>query len=195
LVPDAPSFASIAQAIGNPQLEAALVALSQWIETDIHNAEFVPKRSEVRADLKKLKAKTREFEIALNRVSQQRLLELPISADDDLFLARQAIEAISKLCNDTLSSISPKGGVSRKPGRVTCAMIVIEAWTLAKGRSPGASNWTVQEICNNYWLACGGEPIGSDDPGNWRRSIADALSKQSALRRSVRSEIARLCTE
>jgi len=141
-----PSFASIAQAIGNPQLEATLVALSEWIETETHNAGFVPKRSEVRADLKKLKAKTKEFEIALNRVSKQRLLELPVSDHDALFLAERAIEAISKLCEDTVSSIPIKGGVTKKPGRVTCAMIVIKAWTIARGRF----NWLLVNLATAF---------------------------------------------
>jgi hypothetical protein len=194
LIPDAPSFTSIAQAIGNPRLETALRELSDFIETETHNAGFFPKRSEVRKEISQLHKKTREFEIALNRVSKS-LLDLPSNAGECLLTARQAIQAISLLCNDTLSSIPAKGGVSRKPGRLICAMIVIEAWAFAKGKTPG-TNETVCKICNDYWRACGGAPIGREgDPANWRRSTRGALLDQSAMRRYIQNEIKRLAIE
>jgi hypothetical protein len=72
---------------------------------------------------------------------------------------------------------------------MVCALIVIEAWTLAKGRTPGANNTTVQDICGDYWVACGGQPIGGGDPANWRLTMKAALSNKGALRRHIRDEI------
>jgi hypothetical protein len=188
-----PTFARVARKIGDCRLEKTLQQLAGNVETEIHNAGFVPKRANVRAEIKQLKAKTLSFEIALNRVSK-RLLDLPLDASECLPAARQAMREITTLCDKTLSIIPAKGGVAKKPGRVTCALIVIEAWTFATGLTPGANNKAVQEICNDYWRACGGQPIGEDDPGNWRRSMTDALSNQGALRRYIRNEL-RLCTE
>ena len=71
-------------------------------------------------------------------------------------------------------------------------MIVIEAWTFAHGRAPGVNNRRVQEICDDYWRACGGQPIADGDRSNWRRPLEDALADQDTLHRYIRDEI-RLC--
>jgi hypothetical protein len=185
---ETPTFASVARKIGNLQLEGVLKELADNVMSEIAFANSALRRAEVRHEIKQLKAETRRFEIALNRVSKC-LLDLPSNADECLLIARQATRASFALCEKTLSIASGKGGRPKKPGRVTCALIVIEAWACAKGKNPGANNETVQEICNDYWLACGGEPITGDDPAaNWRRSMIDALSKNGALRRYIQDE-------
>ena len=193
----APSFASVARKIGDRRLEKALQKLASNVETDIHNAKFVPVRAEVRDDLKQLKAETKRFENALNRVSQ-RLVDLPTTAIECLPLARQTIHEIIALCDGALSVTSAKGGATKKPGRIICALIVIEAWAFVRGDPPGANNEPVQEICDAYWCACGQEAIGSGDPSNWRRSVTEALSADHGAMRQMRRYIydeIRRCTE
>jgi hypothetical protein len=188
--PGTPSFASIALKIGDPRLETALRELSEhWIKREVNNARFVPRRSEVRAVVSKLKNKTRGFEIALNRVSGRLLLELPATADTSFLAAREAIQAIYLLCEDTLSIIPTKGGAPKKPGAVTCAMIVIEAWASVRGGTPGHNNETAQEVCADYWRASGGNQ--GDGVYAWSRHIATASRSRSKWRRIFRDEIAR----
>src|SRR5262249_7333392 len=178
MLDEAPSFASVARKIGDRRLEKVFQHLAPNIKTEINNAKFVPLRAEVRNDVKRLKAETKRFETALNRVFERRLWGLPIEVDvlGCLFPARQTIQDIIALCDTTLSITSAKGGVTKKPGRIICAMIVIEAWIFARDGSPGANNRIVQEICDDYWRACGYKTIGKGDPGNWRRTVTEALS-------------------
>ena len=185
-----PSFASVAKMIGDPRLAAPLAQLKREVRTEVHNAAFIPKSREVRRDLEELRREARRFEIALSRVSK-RLLDLPMDADQSLKKASEALSDIAELCNKSLAIISPKHGALKKPGRVTCALIVVEAFTLVKDRVPGPNNPFVQSVCEDYWQACGGHPSA---PANWRRTIIAALADRSALRRYIRNEI-RLGTE
>jgi hypothetical protein len=187
----APSFASIAVKIGDLRLEKALEELAPQAAIDTHNTEFMGqyhRRSDVRKAVKQLKAETKRFQIALNRVSQH-LLELTIDDNDRLILAQNAVRDITALCEQALSRISPKGGTKKEPARVICAAIVVEAWTLARRKAPSASNKTLQQLCDDYWQACGQNSLG--DPRNWLRSIFEALSDQSAMRRYIRDAIRR----
>jgi hypothetical protein len=191
MLDEAPSFASVARKIGNGRLEKALRELASQVEIEIRNAKSRPLRAEVRNDVKRLKAETKRFENALKRMP---LLELPSRGIECLSTARQTIHDVSAFCDTALSITSAKGGVTKKPGRITCAMIVIEAWAFVRGDPPGANNRGVQEICNDYWCACGYGTIGEGDPSNWRRTVTEALSNQGAMRRYIRYEIRR-CTE
>ena len=180
-----PSFASVAKMIGDPRLAAPLAQLKREVRTEIDNAAFIPKPREVRSDVERLRRDARRFEIALSRVSK-RLLDLPTDADQHLKKAKEALSDIAELCNKSLAIISPKRGALKKPGRLTCALIVIEAFTLVKDRVPGATNSFVQAACVDYWQACGGY---ASDPDNWRRTIITALADQSSWRRHIRNEI------
>jgi hypothetical protein len=167
-----------------------LEKLAVNIQNDIHNAKFVSLRSEVRSDVKQLKTNAERFEKALNRISK-RLSDLPLSSLELLPYARQSIHNVIEWCDESLSIISHKGGVRKQPGRTTCAMIVIEAWTFIKGKAPRANNPKVQEICDEYWRACGCQPIGGGDPGNWRRTMAEALQRHGRLRDLISNQIVR----
>jgi hypothetical protein len=183
-----PSFVDVARVIGDCRLEKALRELATTVETEIHNAGFVPLRADVRADVRRLKTEAKRFEIALNRVSK-RSLELPIRESECLPAARQAMHNIVALCDKTLLIIPDKGGRVSKPGRITCAVIVIEAWAFVRGRAPSANNERVQEACDEYWRA-----IGKGGSSNWRRSITAARKNEGALRHYIRDEIRR-CAE
>jgi hypothetical protein len=179
------TFASVARKIGNRRLEKVLAQLAANVETEVHNAKHIPKRSDVRDNLKLLKGEAQRFEKALNKIS---LLDVPSAAIERLRVARKTTRDVSALYDNVLSNISVKRGPKR-PGRVTCALIVIEAWAFARGRPPGANNAKAQEACEDYWRAYGGSPIGKGDADNWRKTIKDALADRSALRRYIRDEI------
>jgi hypothetical protein len=181
------TFASVARKIGNPRLEKVLAQRAADIETELHNAKFIRKPSNVRDSFKLLKGEAQHFEKALNKIS---LLDVPASAIGCLPVARKAVREVSALCDVALSDISVKRGAPKRPGRVTCALIVIEAWAFARGRLPGANNPKAQEACEDYWQAKFGLSIGKeDDPGNWRRTLKEALADRSAFRRYIRDEI------
>lgn len=190
MLDQAPSFESVARKIGEPRLERVLKQLADEVRTEIHNANFVSLRSEVRSDVKQLKTNAARFEKALNRISK-RLLDLPISSLELLPYARQSIRNVIEWCDESLSIISDKGGVRKQPGRITCAMIVIDAWTFINGKAPRANNPKVQKICDEYWRACGCPPIGGGEPGNWRRAVAEALRHRSRRRDLIRNQIER----
>jgi hypothetical protein len=182
-----PTFADVAKLIGDPQLAEPLARLASEIKTEVDNTDFITKPTEVKRDIERLERETRRFEIALSRISK-RLLDLPIDADQSLKKAKEAITGIVELCNKSLAIISPKRGAPKKPGRVTCALIVIEAFTLVKDRVPGANNPDVQSACEDYWQACGGH---ASDPANWRRTIKSALADHSHWRRHIRNQLRR----
>jgi hypothetical protein len=75
---------------------------------------------------------------------------------------------------DRLSAV-PKGG--RKPhfGRKLCADFVVSYWKRIHGKaSPRSDN--CYEACEQYWVACGGEP--SSDIQNWRDMVRDAAERE-----------------
>src|SRR5262249_17316777 len=119
MLDEAPSFASVADKIGTRGLEKALRQLASEVGKEIRSAKSTPLRAQVRNDVERLKAETKRFETALNRIS---LMDLPSTNTDCLPQARQTIRDIKALCDATLSIHSAKGGVRKKPGRVTCAM-------------------------------------------------------------------------
>ena len=187
MLDQSPSFASIARKIGEPRLEWALEELADHLRRDISNASLVPLRRDVRNDVKQLKADAARLDKTLTRLAEKRLLDLPFPRELEVRHARQSIRKLVQWCDKSLSVISAKGGVRKHPGRTTCAIIVIEAWTYTKGKAPRANNQKVHEICDEYWRACGRPSIG--EPRNWRRSMDEALRHR--LRRHYQNEIRR----
>ncbi|HYV72275.1 MAG TPA: hypothetical protein VE970_19510 [Pseudolabrys sp.] len=180
-------FASVARKIGNRRLEKVLAQLAANIRTEVHNAKHIPKLRDVRDNFRLLKGEAQRFEKALGRIS---LLDVPASAIECLPDARKTTRDISALCDKALSNISVKRGAPKRPGRVTCALIIIEAWDFERGRLPGANSPKAQEACADYWRANGGLPVGKEgDPGNWRSTLKEALADRSAFRRYIRDEI------
>jgi hypothetical protein len=180
-------FASVARKIGNRRLEKVLAQLAGNVATEVHSAKHIPKLSDVRNNLKLLQGEAQRFEKALSKIS---LLDIPSVAIECVRVARKTTRDVSALSEKVLSNISVNRAVPKRPGRVTCALIVIEAWAFARGRPPGANNTKAQEACEDYWRALGGPPIGKEgDPGIWRKTLKDALPDRSALRRYIRYEI------
>ena len=50
-----PTFADVADRIGARQLEKSLAKLAGEVETEVHNAEYIPRLADVRRDFKRLK--------------------------------------------------------------------------------------------------------------------------------------------
>ena len=190
MLDQAPSFASVAREIGKPRLQLALEELADDVRREINFASFVPLRSDLRKDVNQLRTDAERLGKTLNRLSKERPLDLPFFRELDLPHARQSIRKLIEWSDKSLSVISAKGGAPKHPGRTTCAMIVIEAWTYAKGKEPRANNQKVHEICDEYWRACGCQSIG--EPRNWRRSMDEALRHR--LRRHYQDQIQRHTT-
>src|SRR5262245_59259183 len=124
-------FASVARKIGNRRLEKVLAQLSANISTEVQNTKHLPKVSDVRNNFRLLKGEAQRFERALGRIS---LLDVPVSAIECLPDARKTTRDISALCDKALSNISVKRGAPKRPGRVTCALIIIEEGAFERGR-------------------------------------------------------------
>jgi hypothetical protein len=189
------AFANVALKIGDRRLATVLAQLAANVKTHIHNASVIPRRSDVRADVEALKAKAEALEKALSRISKGfRFLHLPLVATEIVPRARETTSNVIGFCDKALANISVKRGAPKKPGRVVCALIVIEAWAWAHGKAPhGAHSPKALEACEDFWRACGGPPIGRGDPDNWREAFkaALALPTDRGLRRSIRDEIRR----
>ena len=64
-----PSFASVANMIGDPRLAAPLAQLKREVRTEVHNAGFITKPREVKRDIERLRRDARRFEITLSQAS------------------------------------------------------------------------------------------------------------------------------
>jgi hypothetical protein len=153
-------------------------------------ADNYPKESKTRENIKQLEKVAKRFEAALNRFSGQ-LMNLPFDLLGEISAARSATRDIQASCKQALLRHA-KDGRPRSPGRVTCALVVIEGWIAVNGSAPGHNHRTLQEVCDQYWFACGGK---SDEAGNWSGHLRTAKKTQSKNRDSIRREIRRALTE
>jgi len=180
-----PTFADVAKLIGDPQLAEPLARLASEVRYELNKASVVPQplAAEIRNNFQRLRTATRRFEMALNQVSSH-LLEVPPAADPNtLSLAKDAASKVLVMCDKALA-MHRKPGNRREPGKLTCALIVIEAWASVKGEPPSHNNADAQEASEAYWVACGGEP--SD---KWQWPLKLARADRSARRRVVRDKI------
>jgi hypothetical protein len=175
-------------------LTRALMEFARTVATTGLTEERDPLCKEVRSRFLRVQAAASEMDRALDGIRDGLLWMTP--KDIDAFPAiRQALRKAVEMSDRTFKSI-PSGGRKRArrlagpTARVTCAIVVIEAWTALHGKPRGGHNDSIGEICEKYWRACGGPRTGKDgDPGNWRRPMKEALADQSALRRYVHSEL------
>ena len=74
--------------------------------------------------------------------------------------------------------------------RKLCALIVVEAWSAARGKYPGDRNGAAQAAADAYWQASGGPSLGEiGSVERWRRDFAHVLRLQSLTRDLVRQRI------
>jgi hypothetical protein len=191
---DASRFDDVARMIGDPRLAIALQALARNVRAEINNAEFAPLPSDVRDALGQLKTTAAAFQDALRRVDKY-WLEMPFEGHPDdpcRQVARDITPKVIAFCDRALAITDVKRGARKHPGRVTCALIVIEAWAYVRGRPPGHNNEDAEAACDAYWRAAGCQPIGKgDDIGNWTRSLSAARKIGGRRRNYIRNEIRR----
>jgi hypothetical protein len=175
-------------------LTRALSGFARTVATTGLTQERDPFCKEVRSRFRRVQAAASKVDRALDGI-QDGLLWMTAKDIDAFPAIRQALRKTDEMSNRALKNI-PSGGRTRArrmagpTARVTCAIVVIEAWTALYGEPRGAHNDKIGEICEKYWRACGGPQTGKDgDPGNWRRRMKEALADQSALRRYVHSEL------
>jgi hypothetical protein len=175
-------------------LTRALLIFARTVATTGLSEEGDPLCKEVRSRLLRVQAAANEMDRALNDI-RDGLLRMTSKDVDEFPAIRQALRKAVEMSDRALKSI-PRGGRKRArrmagpTARVTCAIVVIEAWTALRGKPRGSHNVSIGEICEKYWRACGGPRTGKDgNPENWRRPTKEALADQSALRRYVHSEL------
>jgi len=180
-------FVEVAKMIGDSRLAKPLEQLAaKEVEIEVHNASFIPipTADKLKRDIVRLRDATKRFEIARDQVSRH-LLDLPSNAATALPLAKEAISQIYAMCEEALGPPRERDR-RRKPGNLTCALIVIEAWAFANGKPPSANNEQAKEACEAYWRACGGKPSG-----NWQRMLKSARADRSRLRDLIQDQIRR----
>jgi hypothetical protein len=188
-----PSFSDIALAIGAKELAVELEELGILVKDHQEMAKADPLAKRVRTDFQQGKKTAVAMERAIDRASNCWRLWWSFDERDKLSAARNVAREVAELF-DKASTRIPYGGRKRArriagPNpRELCAIIIIESWPLVHGELPGAHNLRLQEICDAYWCACGGAPIG---PENWRRTMGAALEDNSATRRSIRDQLKR----
>jgi hypothetical protein len=159
-----------------------------------------PSRAELRSRFQRVRAAAKNLERALDAIGDG-YLWLTFGDLDSLRTTRGGVRTSIEFCDRTLKRIASGGGRGRArrqagpTARVICAIIIAEAWTTVHGQPRGGHNERIGEICMQYWLACGGPPIGEASkgggPNNWRRPMEQALSDNSPLRQHVRNELRR----
>ena len=195
-------FTDVARRIagGSPPvwLTQALGRLAGQLSIIASNAESDPLRAEVHARFQRVKDATAKMERALDGI-RDAILWMTFEEMEALDSARQALRAAAQ-ATDSASNRIPRGSGMNRASRLgglnsreSCAVVVVEAWELMRGNSPrGPNNPQLQEICDEYWRACGMPPIGeTGEPSNWRRPLMKALSNNSAFRQFVRDELSR----
>jgi hypothetical protein len=189
-----PDFAGVARMIGDERLEKPLRELADNIQSEISQRQLhgrqLSEGDTPRENIKQLEKVAKRFETALNRLSRHSM-NLPFELWGEVSAARSAARDIQASCKQALSRHA-KDGRPRSPGRVTCALVVIEGWIAVNDSAPGHNHRKLQEACDQYWFACGGK---SDEAGNWSGHLRTAKKTQSNTRDSIRREIRRALTE
>jgi hypothetical protein len=184
-------FPDIARMIADgepPQwLPEALDSFASTVENDVYEGQ--PKRSEVRKDIRQLKQDTLRFAYTVKRISKRRW---NLAADDPKCWEDtwNALRRVAAMCDKSLTTIPAKRGREKLPGRVTCCLIVIEAWACMRGSPPGRNNEKAVAAVDAYWRACIGGPARG-----WQRHLETALATHNPLRDHIHDEIRRLAGE
>ncbi len=66
--------------------------------------------------------------------------------------------------------------------RTMCALFIVEAWDLARGKRPGSQNSDANKAAEAFWLATGGRPLGEPwSLERWRRPFKAALASTASM--------------
>ena len=185
----------VATAIGSDWL-VIFERFREQIKEAIDNDKKTPKRTDVRRRFAQVRRAVSEFEKKLNAIKFDfAWVWLSLEDHEDLAAVRRSLRDVDGMMERAAEKISAGGGRKRATlyplsAREICACVVVDAWTLEHGKPPGESNGRIQQICEEYWQACGGPQIGAEsDPGNWRRIVAKVLASNNAMRRSIRRRL------
>src|SRR5262249_15165759 len=126
-------------------LTRALMELARTVATIGFTEEGDPFCKEVRSRFRRVQAAASKMDRALDGI-RDGLLWMTANKDIDAFPAiRQALRKADEMSDRALKNI-PSGGRKRArrmagpTARVTCAIVVIEAWTALHGEPRGAHN-------------------------------------------------------
>jgi hypothetical protein len=176
---DKPTFATVAEAIASGtahEIEGICKALEGASPMVKPNREL-PKHAELRKRVERVQEAAEEMDRALKDFP---IHLFSLSDFEGYFLDQAALEAplesIWARAESTLANI-PKAGPLIDTRRDTCAMIIIACWKLVHGASPGSTNFKVQQIIDDYWVACGGTPAPANGAvERWRRRMERVLA-------------------
>jgi len=157
----------------------------------------IPRRAEVRAQYRQIDKLATPFKTALDELRKNFNAFLLIRCEgiDTIDSIRRGLRDLPMIMQHAEKQIEPGRGRHRMKrighsARELCACVIVEAYDLEHGQAPGATNGTVQQLCHDYWRACGGPQIGKEgDPGNWRRVLEEVIAN-TRMRDWVRSRIA-----
>jgi hypothetical protein len=143
--------------------------------------------SELRDQLKKTVEQMRDAAgVLLRWLPIYQNLGFGIQCPDDVTVV---LDALPRIMKDLERLNQERSGRRPNARREICAAVIVEASKLLHGKAEHRS-LSLQLACNDYWRACGGEPIGEiEDPENWRRPIKRALVADHAWIRSVLQEL------
>jgi hypothetical protein len=164
-------FAAVAELIGDPTLEAMLAVEAEQVRVAISNEKFRKKkgdRAQTRDAIKQLQAAARRFEVALNRVSGERLnLDVTIGLLTTMEAAQGTTHDVIEACISALKR-HDFGGRPKDRAKVACASVVVKAWHKARGSVPSHNCEDLALACDALWIACGGTGDARDWSGHIR---------------------------
>jgi hypothetical protein len=162
-------FARVARIIakGEPSPEWIVRGLEQFSDMVGRRSSLRPKQAE------RALAETHEAAKALMRyLPLYQHLPTGFGCPDEVTVV---LGALPKIVKD-LERVNRKkpSGRPLDVRREICAAVIVEIWKLIHGEAEPRSE-QLQQACNEYWRACGGEQIGdTEDPENWRRTAKRA---------------------
>lgn len=183
------AFISVARKIGDPRLAGVLADHAEHhIKMEVHNDNFYRREGyslkAIRGRIQKLKKKAQQCEKALSHISSGvPLLYFPVREVHRLDALHKALHDVTATCENALALNHGKGRPPQ-PGKLTCALIIVEAWGSVRGKRPGHNNVEALALCDEYWRACGYE-----NGGDWSHLIIATKKAQSNYLRRIRADI------
>jgi hypothetical protein len=173
--------------IGRDEFVKALQSLAETLRSELRGPLREPPK--FRANMERLRNDARRFKTSLDRATQGlALLYWSMTGPKWPGQAHKAAERIVKLADETLARTPAvkKKGRPKQPGRITTALMVIEAWLAAYGQAPGHGNAEAWAYCEEVWRACGGKP--GCKRSLWKRHLQAALKTSGPMRDRIQAK-------
>jgi hypothetical protein len=180
-------LASVARLISDPPPEWLVEGLEHF-SSDLGREQTPDKRRQYDELLKEAHDAT---ETLIKLLPFFHHLPWGVQCPDEVTVALGVLPRIKELLR-RYAEMERKGR-PRSAQRDICAAVIVEAWKIIHGRYEPRSG-KLQEACNEYWRACGGEPIGeTEDIDNWRRPAERAATGEQEWIRKVLMAYAGSC--